>query len=232
MRSYITYNTLLKKGLEAFGFKRSNKIEFILEKEFSSVTLLFFHTCFIPHTKDYTITIRIEYNNVKKIRTEGNFYPYISDGISVDIGHIMGLKKPMYFRIADSGNDLTEDKIVQDILYHVSTFAMPFIARYSSPFNLLSDYESKSLPEYVFIHRCTLPLIYLSCGKQEEALELAQHALFDLKTRLLEKPAITKESYSNNNYSVTTYQVKGLEMELYEEFYQRLIDYTTMNHFD
>ena len=211
MRSYITYNTLLRKGLEAFGFKRGNKMEFILEKEFSSVTLLFSHTCFIPHTKDYTITVRIEYNNVKKIKTEGNFNLYISDGFSVDKGHIMGLKKPMYFRIADSDNDMTEDKAVQDILYHVSTFAIPFITRYSNPFNLLLDYESKSLPEYVFIHRCTLPLIYLSCGKQKEALEVAQHALFDLKTRLLEKPAITKDSYSKSNYSITTYMKNSVK---------------------
>lgn len=230
MKKYITYNEKLRKGLNAFSFKQKNKNSYLREEKDSSIELFFTHSTHgEKHVKYYHVNVSIRFNEIHQIKEKGDFYIGIVEGISMDLGHLMGNAGLKEFRLAEEDDESQDNLVAEEILLLIEKYAVPFIERYRTPQNLLEDYEKGILIKHLFVSKEFVPFLYLICGHPDKALAFAERKLEELRIKDAETPPLRIEEKDLGNAHVTTYHVKGMELQMYEELFEHLKEYTSIN---
>lgn len=230
MKKYITYNEKLRKGLNALSFKQKNKNSYLREEKDSSIELFFTHSTHgEKHVKYYHVNVSIRFNEIHQIKEKGDFYIGIVEVIAMDLGHLMGNAGLKEFRLAEEDDESQDNLVAEEILLLIEKYAVPFIERYRTPQNLLEDYEKGTLIKHLFVSKEFVPFLYLICGRPNKALAFAERKLEELRIKDSETPPLRIEEKDLGYAHVTTYHVKGMELQMYEELFEHLKKYTRIN---
>ena len=230
MKKYITYNEKLRKGLNALSFKQKNKNSYLREEKDSSIELFFTHSTHgEKHVKYYHVNVSIRFNEIHQIKEKGDFYIGIVEVIAMDLGHLMGNAGLKEFRLAEEDDESQDNLVAEEILLLIEKYAVPFIERYRTPQNLLEDYEKGTLIKHLFVSKEFVPFLYLICGCPNKALAFAERKLEELRKKDEETPPLRIEEKDLGYAHVTTYHIKGMELQMYEELFEKLKEYTRKN---
>lgn len=164
---YITYSERLRQSLSDIGFNRKNRNDFVRKYNDVIQTLSFCHSARIPHRRDYYIIVSITSPEVGKI-AEGLDIFWAGEW-GVTIGQLSPKNNFQEWQILNSATENEIKDIVDDMVYHINTDAVPFLNEYSTIGGLINGIEKGN--RIISYHsNYNLPILYWLNGEKEEAI--------------------------------------------------------------
>ena len=190
---YITQNEELYSKLKMLGFKRKGH-DFFKEHKSIRCELGFSHSVHHePFVKYYTITVMIEYIDVRKI----------SHNLNVDIGgfgvNIGYLSENNYFKewkVPDNSTDIYVSEVISDMYQYILNYAIPYFERYSDIKNVIADMELGILTNQIDTYHY-LPIMYYISGESKKSCIYLDNRLNQLRMKAVPN-AFSDESFVNS----------------------------------
>ena len=228
---YLTYNELLNRELGVLDFKRKNKNTFLRKTGETIQKLYFGHSTWGErHVKYYSFVVRIDYLPVielSKAINDDNVLPGIDGGNS---GYFTPQNNYKEWRIAEDDDEEVVEKTAKDIVHDIKLYIMPFLNRYTDMNHVIEDEEKKFYPfNKFFIKDRTLLVMYYIQRGAKYALSYGEHYLEKLRIKDAETPPLRIEEKDLGYAHWTTYHVKGMELQMFEELYSKLKKYIEKN---
>lgn len=194
---YITQNEELHSKLKMMGFKRKGH-DFFKEQELIRFELCFTHSVHYEcHVKYYTITVMIEYLDVRKISQDLNVD---IGGFGINIGHLSQSNYFKEWKVPDNSTDTYVTGVITDMLQYILNYAIPYFERYSNMQNVIEDMELNMLTNQ--IDTCHyLPIMYYISGESEKACIYIENTLNHLEMEAKPK-MFSDESFVLNAYGI------------------------------
>ena len=218
----LTNNPILLSSLNFLGFVRKNKN--VIRRTTPNVHFDLFITYrqdISIHTKYYDIGIQITYREVARLKKKRNLYSGIPEGISVNIGYLMPEQTYIEFPVSDV-DGLQMVSAVNRIFLQIKQYAIPFMEKYEDPNRLIEDYANGVMSEHIHLNKQMIALLYFIYKGKEKALNYVQEQLIQLKKEEPQKPTVSVEDGKFANMDSVTVSVRGNELILWEDLYEKL----------
>lgn len=187
-KKYITFNQRIIDRLAEFGFKRKNKEIFVKKPNDDIIqSIIFGHsTNGYAHMKFYGIRNNIAFPKVLLFAKQNNLYMPLSDFFNENIGYLMP-KSPSYMEwsIGEDTDEEYDNKVIDDMLYHVKKLSLPFFDKYSTPAAIVDGIKKRGFhgqygDDY---HACAILLLY---GKKEDFLWFVEQRSYEKQFHVYE----------------------------------------------
>lgn len=220
---YLTNKENLIKKMIEWGFKRKNKNIFRRIERDAVLDFYFSHyTRGANHVKYYTINVNVWYPEIDRVKKGGHFYFGIPNSIIWnDLGHLMGAPVQKEYGISDDEDETSVNMVVERICSDLSVYALPIMERYSSIYTLIDDFE-KGLLERFHVSKQTMALLYLIYSGKAKASDYVCQQLILLRRSESGEPGLTIHEGKIAGMDSVTVSVKGNELALWEDLYEKI----------
>ena len=215
---YITYSELLCSKLSLLGFKRKKYYEFVRKYNGFTQTITFCHSAFVPHFRDYYIIAGLYYPKLEEMAMELDVYTAGAWGMN--IGYLKHKKEFKEWQVENSASEEDVREIVNDMVNHIETYAIPFLSKFSDVNELIFELGVGNLinPHHADYN---LPLLYVMTGEKEQAISCLNRELerkkMIVKTSKRDCPI---EARNDNNSFIPPVE---REYNEYKEFAEKLM---------
>lgn len=231
----ITYNERLNTELGALGFKRKNMYEFVKNNGQSIQNIRFVRNSgMVRHSKEYTVLVGVSYPFISEISNQ--IKTDISSMIAqVDIGHLYPIRRYASWMVSpnEAGEEIvlnTEffkkhsiippvvgslDEVINDMLFSIKEYVIPFLDRYSIIPNIISQYEGGN--KQIACER-SVTLLYLKEYGKAAALEYMERTLSNLRETEPKEETMTVSREKTENAEIIHIEVRGGRLKQFEEF--------------
>lgn len=171
---YITKDEHLIEGLNRYEFVRKNKNCFSRETDDCILSIDFIHSVPRPKVKDYNMMISIEYPKAVWIGKELDVFTV--GRIGANIGYLSPLDTYKVWRIEDIDDEKFILTIIDDMLFFIEKYALPFFMKYSILDNIIHEIE---VGNKLFTPGSdyNLPIFYLLNNEKAKALSFLKKEL-------------------------------------------------------
>ncbi len=218
---YITQSDELYSKLIMIGFKRKGHV-FFKENGTIRCELGFSHSVHQEsHVKYYTITVLIEYLDVREISKK---IDVTIGGFGINIGHLSENNYFKEWKVPNDSTDIYVSEVISDMYKYILNYAIPYFKRYSDIRNVIADMELNILANQIDTHHY-LPIMYYISGESKKACIYLENRLNQLKIKAVPK-AFSDESFVNSTYGIEadTDTIEKRTYLLYKDFACKLTE--------